>query len=103
MQTVQTTTLLALGALWSVVLIVGGALVATRSGEAIPSLTPVLACGGVTAMIAGQFVFLVVVADRLFPRVQRRLAVVAEIILAVLLVAGLAATITLLRTGGSAA
>ena len=101
--TMQSAVLIALGALWSVLLVVGGALVATRSSSALPTLSPVLACGGITAMIAGQFVFLVVVADRIFPNVQRRIALVSEAILAAALVAGLAATITLLRTGGSGA
>jgi hypothetical protein len=45
---------------------------------------------GVALAAAGQFVFLVLVADRFFPQANRRLVVVSESIVFALFVAGLA-------------
>lgn len=45
---------------------------------------------GVALAAAGQLVFLVLVADRFFPRANRRLVMVSELVVFVLFLAGLA-------------
>jgi hypothetical protein len=58
---------------------------------------------GVAMAAAGQFVFLVLVADRLFPRANRRLVIVAEAVVFALFLAGLAsAALGVLNTGSPA-
>lgn len=83
------TALLVFGTLWSVLLVVGGALLSTRAQGFPPSLFPMVVVLGLTSVCAGQYVFLTVVADRLFPGVRREVAMGAEITLVGLMVAGL--------------
>lgn len=96
MRAANLTALLVFGTLWAGLLVVGGAMLAASARE---SAYAALLTGGSTAIAAGSFVFQVVVADRVFPRVDRRLADVAEAALAALLVLGLGLT-ALLATGG---
>jgi len=97
MRTVHLTALLLFGSLWAGLLIVGGALLAASAQRLVYAA---LLSGGAAAIAAGGFVFQVVVADRLFPRVDRRVADIAEASLAGLLVIALALT-ALLLTGDS--
>lgn len=93
MRTANLTALLLFGALWAGLLVVGGALLAA---SAQGSYFAALLTGGASAIVAGGFVFQVVVADRLFPHVDRRLADVTEASLAGILVLGIGLTILLL-------
>lgn len=96
MRSVNLMMLLSVGWAWGVLLVVGGAWLATRSAEFPPASRPAVVVGGVTSVLAGQFVFLVMVADRLFPGVRRDVKMITELALAALLVAGAAATVTIL-------
>lgn len=98
MRTVNLSALLVFGTLWAGLLVVGGALLAAVPRDMIYAS---LLTGGATAVIAGQFVFQVVVADRLFPQVDRRVADVTEAAMAGLIVLGVGLT-ALLVTGGGA-
>ena len=98
MRIANLTALLVFGTLWASLLVVGGALLAASAERMVYAA---LLAGGATAIVAGAFVFQVVVADRLFPRVDRRLADVTEASLAGLLVLGVAMT-ALLLTGSTA-
>lgn len=60
---------------------------------------PVAPLLGVAALAAGQFVFLVLVADRCFPRVSPRLRGAIETTSLVVLFTSLAVACTLLLTG----
>ena len=88
MRSVNLMMLLSVGWAWGVLLVVGGAWP--------PASRPAVVVGGVTSVLAGQFVFLVMVADRLFPGVRRDVKMITELALAALLVAGAAATVTIL-------
>jgi len=81
---------------WSMLLVVGGAFLATRSGEFPPGSRSAIVVGGVTSVLAGQFVFLVMVADRLFPRVRWGLRFGVETALMLSVVGGIATTAAIL-------
>ena len=98
MRTMNLSALLVFGTLWAGLLVVGGALFAATSRETVYAA---LLTGGATSIIAGQFVFLVVVADRVFPRVDRRLADVTEASLAGLIILGVGLTALQLTGGGA--
>lgn len=93
------TALLVFGALWAGLLVVGGAVLVVSARGAS---TAALLSGGATAVIAGGFVFQVVVADRLFPRVDRRLADLSQASLGLVLVLGIALTALLIIEGKNA-
>lgn len=65
-----------LGSLWAAALVISGALMA--SGTAFSAFRDYTTLLGLTFIGAGQFVFLVIVADRMFPRADRRLVAVVE-------------------------
>ncbi len=98
MRTANLIALLVFGSLWAGLLVVGGALLAASAERMIYAA---LLSGGAAGIAAGGFVFQVVVADRLFPRVDRRVADVAEASLAGLLIIALGLT-ALLLTGDAA-
>lgn len=100
MRSVNLLMLVTVGWAWGMLLVVGGAWLATRAAE-FPAVRPAVVIGGITSVLAGQFVFLVMVADRLFPGVRRELKVATEMTLAALLVMGVAATITILAGVGA--
>lgn len=96
MRAINLTALIVFGALWAGLLVVGGAILAvSASDSAIASLLT----GGAAAIAAGGFVFQVVVADRLFPMVDRRLADVAETSFGLVLTLAVALTALLLIDG----
>ncbi|MFG0256434.1 MAG: hypothetical protein ACF8GE_00860 [Phycisphaerales bacterium JB043] len=87
---------IALGALLATILVVnGGLLLDSHWWNEFPNMRPVILLTGCTAIVAGSFVFVVIVADRLFPRVQAQLAMWTELTLAGLFLAGFAASITI--------
>jgi len=88
--------LLSLGTLWAGLLVVGGGLMVARSGAFWPGVQPATVCAGLTGVAAGEFVFAVIVADRLFPQASRRVTATVETTAGGLLVVGLAVTIALL-------
>lgn len=79
--------LLALGTLWAALLVVGGSLLPSILRRAWPASGLSALLLGLTVVVAGQYVFLTVVADRLFPRASRRLVAGAELALGALMVA----------------
>ena len=91
MRAVNLTALIVFGALWAGLLVVGGAILAVSARD---TATAALLTGGASAIAAGGFVFQVVVCDRLFPSVDRRLADVSETSFG--LVLALAVTLTAL-------
>lgn len=98
MRTLNLAALLLFGSLWAGLLVVGGALLAASAQRTVYAA---LLSGGAAAIAAGGFVFQVVVADRVFPRVDRRVADITEASLAGLLIIALALT-GLLLTGDAA-
>ncbi len=54
---------------------------------------------GVTALAGGQFVFMVLVSDRLFPRASRPLVLVVEGLTLLVFLAGVAVTVVRLTEG----
>jgi hypothetical protein len=85
-----------LGALLATILVVnGGLLLDSAWWNEFPALRPIILMIGCTAIVAGGFIFVVIVADRLFPRVQPVVAMWTELTLAGLFLAGLAATATI--------
>ncbi len=79
--------LFALGTLWAALLVVGGLLLPSILRRAWPAAGPSAALLGLTVVAAGQYVFLTVVADRLFPRASRRLVAGMEVALGAVMVA----------------
>jgi hypothetical protein len=77
----------ALGTLWGGMLFIAGLSVATR--WAMTARSPDLVrMVGVGLAASGMYVFSMVVADRLFPRVDPRLSGAVQLLLGVLLLAG---------------
>lgn len=95
-------TLLVLGTLWSLVLVVGGASLALSAGGLAPTLRTPGALGGLSAVFAGQFVFVVVVAGRLAPGAHRGLAGWIEIGLGAGFVLGVIGTAAAWAAGATA-
>jgi hypothetical protein len=96
-RSVNTYAVMILGTLWAILLVVGGSLLPTSGAwNDMPAMRPVLLVGGFTAVVAGCFVFVVIVADRLFPHVEAHIAMWTEIALAGLFLSGIAATITVM-------
>ncbi|MEC9374667.1 MAG: hypothetical protein VYC34_12520 [Planctomycetota bacterium] len=96
------TALVALGSLWAGILVVIGAMLvagAMPGGLAAPQLRGVASILGLTFLAAGEFVFLVLVADRLFPKASPRLTRVVEAAVGGLLLFGVAGVALNLLTG----
>ena len=93
--------LLALGTLWAGLLVVGGLALASREWVPGPAATGAGLAGGLTAIAAGQFVFLVVVGDRLFPGASRTVVTVTELALGLMFLLGAAWTAVSLALGAS--
>lgn len=83
-------TLLALVALtWALVLCVGGLWLAVIAPGLVEPGTEMLArVGGVTAIAGGMLVFVICIADRVFPRASRRLTWSMEIPTCITMFAG---------------
>ncbi|TVQ64190.1 MAG: hypothetical protein EA379_02310 [Phycisphaerales bacterium] len=84
--------LVALGTVWAGLLVVGGYALASYGWFASGASARAGLAGGLTAIAAGQFVFLVVVGDRLFPGASRVSVMVAELGFGSLFVIGAAMT-----------
>lgn len=90
---------MAVAVVWGGVLVVSGLSLLASTGEGsmswlAPLVTgrPAAVVAGFTAVAMGQFVFMVLVADRLFPRFANRFGWRIEVVTAAVMVAGLAAT-----------
>ncbi|MBL0920526.1 MAG: hypothetical protein IBJ10_00165 [Phycisphaerales bacterium] len=92
---------MALGTLWAAVLVVGGAMVSTLGGSRWPGLGSASVLAGLTAVAAGEFVFLAVVGNRLFPASRRTLLGVGELMLGGALVLGAIGTVAALLAAGA--
>lgn len=70
--------LLTLGTLWAMLLVIGGAVVASSPPAEWGWMGSATRLGGMAAVAGGQFVFLVVVADRLCPGANRTVVASVE-------------------------
>lgn len=93
--------LLVLGTIWAMVLVIGGAVVAVHPPAAWGWMGPAARLGGLAAIAGGQFVFLVVVADRLCPGANRAVVASVEGIAGGLFAVCLLATFAALAVGAS--
>ncbi len=64
--------LITLAAVWAACCVIGGLWLIFDLSRAIPAARWVVVIAGIGAIAAGEFVFLVGAADRLFPRVGRK-------------------------------
>ncbi len=80
----------ALGVTWSLLLALGGAWLA-GNGHAVwgASLAQITRVGGAVGVMAGALVFLVCVADRVFPRTNRAVMLATEVPLCIMLFIGI--------------
>lgn len=93
--------LLVLGTIWAMVLVIGGAVVAVSPPDAWGWMGLGSRLGGIAAIAGGQFVFLVVVADRLCPGANRAVVASVEGISGGLFAVALLATIVALAAGAT--
>lgn len=93
--------LIAAGSLWAMVLVIGGAVVASSPPQAWGGVGPAVRMAGLSAIAAGQFVFLVAVADRLCPGANRAVVASVELIAGATFALGLLGTIAALAAGAS--
>lgn len=89
------------GSLWAMVLVIGGAWVASSPPDAWGGVGPAVRLAGLSAIAAGQFVFLVAVADRLCPGANRTVVASVELIAGAAFALGLLGTIAALAAGAS--
>jgi hypothetical protein len=91
------TLVLGFGLLWALTMSVAGGLMMLGASEAAPWFRATLLCAGFTGIISGVFVFQVLVAGRLLPKMNPRLVRNVEASLGVALMIGvLLTTLTLL-------
>lgn len=93
--------LLALGAAWAGMLVVIGLLVATGAAPGWITAGGLARRTGVTAVLAGEFVFLVVVADHLFPNTVRRVTGAVEALVGVAMAIAMVTVIEALFSGAA--
>ena len=93
--------LAALGTLWAAVLVVGGAMVATWGPRHWPEMGSVGLLAGLTAIAAGEFVFLAIVGDRLFPASRRTLLGAGEFFFGGAFLLGAIGTVAALLAAGA--
>lgn len=94
--------LLILGTLWAGLLVVGGSLLPSILSRAWPAAGAAALLLGLTVIAAGEYVFLTVVADRVFPRASRRAVSGAELTLGGAMVGLAVCAIGVLSLGGRA-
>ncbi len=90
-----------LGTLWAAVLVVGGAMVATVGPSRWPGLSLAAVLGGLTAIAAGQFVFLAIVGERMFPGSRRTVLGWGELLFGGAFVAGAMGTLAAILAAGA--
>lgn len=95
------TLLLALGAAWAGMLVVIGLLVATGGAPGWITAGGLARRTGATAVLAGEFVFLVVVADHMFPNTVRWLTGAVEAIVGIAMAVSMAGVVASLLSGGA--
>ena len=86
---------------WAGALVVAGMWLVFSAGPRWPMFSVPATLGGWTAMAMGTFVFMFLVADRVFPRAARTVGWVAEVAFVVLFTVGCIATALTLWFGGS--
>jgi hypothetical protein len=91
---------LAVGTLWAGVLTVAGMWSLAAAGEQAAAVRPMMLTAGVGSIGAGQFVFMVVVGDRLFPRAARPVVSVLETTSFLAFAIGAAMTAWFMLAGG---
>lgn len=101
MQRLNLAALLTLGTLWAGLLVVGGLALVAQAGASDDALAAPTFAGGLTAIVAGQFVFLSVVADRVVPHAPRPFVASAECLLGAAFLAGAVWTATTLTLGAT--
>lgn len=84
---------------WAGVMVLLGLAVLHAGRGLLPVPDAMFSFLGLGAVSGGQFVFMVLVADRLFPRAHRRMTALAEGVAFVLFGVGVAASIALFRAG----
>lgn len=90
------------GTIWAGALVIAGVrMLLWRGGEA-PPMTDVLLWAGVTAIIAGEFVFMALVADRVVPGMRGRLRELPQLIVGGMCMAGISWSLFLLFGGAAA-
>lgn len=85
--------------LWAGVLAVVGLRLVLPSSDDSLQFRPVMLAGGVMALGGGHFVFMTMVADRLFPRARRGIVAAAELVSFSAFVLGLIVLVWQLQTG----
>lgn len=85
---------------WAGLMTVVGLWAIVRAPERWPTFGHLFPFGGVAFLLGGQFVFMVLVADRLFPRASRLMVTTLESLCFLGFIAGLAAMFLLARSGG---
>lgn len=93
--------LASLGTLWAAVLVVGGAMLATLGPRHWPDMGSASLLAGLTAVAAGEFVFLAIVGDRLFPASRRTLLGAGELMFGGAFVLGAIGTVAALLAAGA--
>ena len=84
---------------WAATLLLTGLWVAMNGPERWPVPRELCLMGGSALLAGGQFLFLVLVADRVFPRASSRLVWGAEVLLFAAFVVGLGAALYMLAVG----
>ncbi|MBK9189009.1 MAG: hypothetical protein IPM33_08645 [Phycisphaerales bacterium] len=90
-----------LAILWAGVMSLLGLIVLADGPGALPVPDALFSFLGLGAVSGGQFVFMVLVADRLFPAASRRMAVLAEGVALALFVLGIGASVYVFHAGGT--
>lgn len=84
---------------WAGTLLLTGMWVAMNGPDRWPVPKELCLLGGVALLSGGQFLFLVLVADRMFPRASSRLVWMVEVLLFAAFVGGLGGAFWLMATG----
>ncbi len=74
--------LLLMGTLWAGLLVISGSMIGLSASTVLPGARGPASLFGITIVAAGEYVFLVVVASRIFPKASSRLLAGTELFLA---------------------
>jgi len=88
----STAALALVATVWGGALVIAGLWLVFSAGPRWPMFSVPATLGGWTAMAMGTFVFMFLVADRVFPKAARTVGWVAEVAFVVLFTAGCVAT-----------